>query len=342
MRTRLHSWLLVLALAGAAPAAPKNLDIYYIDVEGGAATLIVTPRGQSLLVDAGYPRQDERDAKRIFDVATGQAGLKKLDFLLVTHYHADHVGGVPALARRLPVDKFLDHGERVETRGGADADHWAAYQALATPGKRLTLKPGDRIPLRGLEARVVASHGERLTRPINGGGPNPKLCQGAQLKDPDPGENARSLGFLLSYGKFQFLDLGDLTWNKEHELACPDNILGRIDLYQVTHHGGDSSGPPQHVWALGPQVAIMNNGPRKGGTPGFFDVLKKAPGIEDIWQVHRALSAGPGHNTADDRIANLEAEAGCRGHWLKVSVEAGGRYTVTNSRNNLSKTYGAR
>jgi len=336
---RIRHWLLIASLA--LPAVPQNLEIYWIDVEGGAATLLVTPAGESLLADTGWRREDERDAKRIHEVVTRHARLKKLDYLLTTHYHMDHVGGLAAVAKLIPVGRFIDHGDRVETRPGADADNWTVYQQLSS-GKRLSLKPGDKIPLKGLDLTVVVSHGERLARPVNGGGPNDALCKDAVLKNPDPGENARSIGFLLTMGKFQFLDLGDLSWNKEHEIACPQNVLGQVDLYQVTHHGMDMSGAPQHIWAIRPQVAVMNNGPRKGGTPGFYQVLKKSPGIEDIWQVHLALASDKENNAAEAMIANLEPEDQCKGHWLKAVVEPSGRYTISNSRNNHRKTYTAR
>lgn len=333
--------IVCLAFLFGGSLRAKNLEIYWVDVEGGAATLIVSPAGESLLVDTGWRREDNRDAKRIHEVATRHAGLKKIDYLLTTHFHMDHVGGMAGLATLLPIGKYLDHGDRVETRPGADAENWATYQALSA-GKRMSLKPGDRIPLTGLDVVVVASDGERAARPVNGGGPNEALCKGATLKQKDPSENARSTGFLLSLGKFQFLDLGDLSWNKEHEIACPHNLVGKVDLYQVTHHGMDMSGAPQHVWAIQPQVAIMNNGPRKGGTPGFFEVLKKSPGIEDIWQVHRALATDDAHNTSEPMIANLEPEDQCKAHWLKATVEPGGKYTVTNSRNGFKKSYTAR
>ena len=208
-----------LLLASALSAASKTLDIYWADVEGGAATLIVTPAGESLLVDTGNPRPDDRDAKRAFEAAK-LAGLSKIDYLLITHFHGDHVGGLESLLKMIPIGKFLDHGDSVEDNAG-----WKTYLKLSE-GKRQSVKPGDRIPLKGVDIRVVAAHGAHIAKPINGGGANAAVCKDAQLGKPDPTDNAQSAGFLLSMGKFQFLDLGDLTWNKEHALVCPQNLLG--------------------------------------------------------------------------------------------------------------------
>jgi competence protein ComEC len=340
---RLALLVLVLLLGRVLPAAPRNLDIYFVDVEGGAATLIVTPAGESLLVDTGNPVTDDRDARRIHQ-ATQLAGLKQIDYLLITHFHGDHVGGVPALSKMIPIRRFFDHGDSIEKASNPPAvKQWDAY-AAASAGKRTILKPGDKIPLKGLNVQVVSSNGEVLTKPINGGGPNATLCANTKDKDPDPTENARSLGFLLSFGKFQFLDVGDLTWNKERLLACPNNIAGKVDLFQATHHGffNDMSGPAELIWAIQPQVVIVNNGPRKGlsSTPAH-DILAKSPGLQDIWQGHLSLFAKE-YNTSENQIANLEPTEQCKGNWLKVSVEPGGRYTVTNGRNNFSKSYTAR
>ena len=332
--------LILFSFAAAMlPAAQSNLQIYFVDVEGGAATLIVTPAGQSLLADTGNPLPDDRDAKRIFQVAQ-MAGLKKIDYVLITHFDRDHSGGAPALAKMITIDEYLDHGDSIETQAPQDAQRWQAYLAVAA-GKRRSPKPGDRIPLKGVNVKVVSSNGEVLARAINGGKANATLCKDAQQKDPDLTENARCLGFLLSYGKFRFLDLGDLTWDKEMALACPVNKLGTVSLYQATMHGffNDRSGAPAHIDALAPQVVIVNNGPRKGLLPPAYERIARIPGIEDIWQGHLSLAGDAAHNTAQDRIANLEPTAECQGHWLKVTVEPDGRYTVANSRNNVSKTY---
>jgi beta-lactamase superfamily II metal-dependent hydrolase len=340
---------IVLALASLAVAAGyaqrgnarPTLDIYWVDVEGGGATLVVSPSGESLLVDTGW-RKDDRDAKRIYEVATRAAGLKKIDYLVITHFHADHVGGVGALSKLIPIDRFLDHGDTTENRPGQAADEWAIYQE-ASKGKRSQPKPGDKIPLKGLDVTVVAADGALIARPINGGGMNDAgLCANPVLKRPDTSENGRSVGFLLQYGKFKFLDLGDLTWNKEIEMVCPVNRLGKIDLFQVSHHGMDLSGAPQFVQSIGARVAVMNNGPRKGGIGSYLDIVKSAPGLEDLWQLHTSFLAEREHNTGEERIANLEEEAACTGHYLKASIDAEGRYTMTNTRNGVSRTYSAR
>jgi glyoxylase-like metal-dependent hydrolase (beta-lactamase superfamily II) len=170
---RYFTSILMVLFAGICWGA--DLAIYWVDVEGGAATLIVAPSGRSLLVDSGWRKPDDRDAKRIYAVATGQAHLKKIDYFEVTHYHGDHVGGIGALARMIPIGHFVDHGARVETSGGANAENYAAYQALATKGKRVTVKPGDRVPLKGVDVTIVASNGDLIGRPMNGGGPNDAL-----------------------------------------------------------------------------------------------------------------------------------------------------------------------
>jgi competence protein ComEC len=334
--------LLALAAAAFLQAQPHTLDIYWIDVEGGASTLIVTPSGQSLLVDAGNPGNNDRDSQRVWE-ATKAAGLKKIDILVTTHYHGDHVGGEPALAKLIPIDKFYDHGDSIEAGNNPQtAKLWADYQAISQ-GKRVTVKPGDKIPLKDVSVTVVSANGEVIDKPIARSGAN-DFCQDGKTKDTDKTENGRSTGMLITYGKFKFLDVGDLTWDREMMLACPINKVGTVTLFQATHHGfvNGQSGAPALVWALKPQVVIVNNGPRKGLEGDAYETITKVAGIEDIWQVHRALKNDAAHNTKDDLTANFEETADCKGQWLKASVSKDGKFTVTNGRNHMSKTYMAR
>jgi competence protein ComEC len=333
--------LLGIVCAVCLLAAPQNLEIYWIDAEGGAATLIVSPSGESLLVDTANRTPDDRDAKRIF-AATQQAGLHKIDILLTTHFHSDHIGAMPALAKLIPIGMYMDHGESVEIARPQVAAAYKAYEEQSA-GKRTILKAGDRIPLKGVDIEVIMSAGQAITKPLKGAGAANPTC--ADFKphgvEPDP-DNDQSVGFVLQYGKFRFIDMGDLTWNYEQKLVCPANLIGTVDLFQTTHHGLDRSNSPQFVWAIQPKVAVMNNGPRKGGPASVFDVLRHSPGLEDIWQGHLALGTPKEVNTDEKMIANLEPSAECKGNWLRASVDSNGRYTLTNPRNGFSKTYEAK
>jgi beta-lactamase superfamily II metal-dependent hydrolase len=334
--------LFALLTCGAALTLQcRNLDIYWVDVEGGGATLIVTPAGQSLLVDTGNPAPDDRDAKRVFE-ATQKAGLKKIDYVLITHFHGDHVGGVPALAKLIPIEHFLDHGDSIEATGRG-AELWEAYKTVAA-GKRTTLKPGDKLPLKGVDALVVSSNGQIVAKPVKGGGAANPYCADAVQKPADTTENQRSAGILLTYGKFKFLDLGDLTWDIEMQLACPVNKLGTVTLFQATHHGffNDFSGAPAFVLAVQPQVVVVNNGPTKGWQNSAWDTVAKISGLEDVWQLHRAMGPNHDHNVDPERIANLEPTEECKGHGLMASVSSDGKVTLTNQRSGFSKTYTAR
>ena len=297
--------ILVTALVGAGllPAASQNLDIYWIDAEGGAATLIVSPSGQALLVDTANRTPDDRDARRIF-AAAQLAGIKKIDILVTTHFHGDHIGAMEALSKMIPIEMYMDHGESIEIARPQVA---AAYQAYVerSQGKRKILQAGDKIPLKGVDIQVVISATKPISHALKGGGPNAALCKDwkdRSAPEPDP-DNDQSVGFLLKFGKFKFLDLGDLTWNYEKALICPDNLIGKVDLYQTTHHGLDRSNSPQFIWSIQPTVALMNNGPRKGGPPSVFETLRKSPGLQDIWQGHLALGAPKEVNTDERMIA---------------------------------------
>jgi len=333
MRTIITTVLVFLLCAPARAA--RTLEVYFIDVEGGQATLFVSPSGEAMLVDAGWPDAGGRDADRIVSAAK-LAGVKQIDYLVVTHYHTDHVGGVPQLAARIPIRTFVDHGPCVETSLEAD-QLFSAYLEVRDKAKHILAKPGDWIPIEGINVQVLAAAGNEISEPLAGtDAPNP-LCAGVKRKDNDPSENAQSIGMLITYGKFRMIDLGDLTWNKELGLACPYNVIGTVDVYLSTHHGLDLSGAPPLVQALHPRVAIMNNGARKGGAPEAWQTMHSSPGLEDIWQLHYALEAGKANNAPEPFIANLEEH--CQGNWIKLSAEPDGQFTVTNGRNGKTKAY---
>lgn len=335
---------LALALLAALPAAalaqePATLDIYWIDVEGGAATLVVTPARESVLMDTGWPRADARDALRI-QAAMDDAGIDRIDYLLVSHFHGDHVGGLRALAERVPIGAIVDHGDSVELGRPRGLALWDEYIGLAADRRR-SVAPGDKLPFERLEFTFVASHRELVDTP-EPRMPNP-LCDGVAPPDPDMGENGHSLGYLLSLGAFQFLNLGDLTPDREHALACPENRLGLVDLWQVPHHGGYGAIRPELTGALRPTVAVVNNGPRKGGTPDSLAVIQGTAEVGDVWQSHRTLTDDAAHNTDEALIANLTEEDDCRGHWIKATVAPDGRsWSMTNGRTGYSRTYQSR
>jgi beta-lactamase superfamily II metal-dependent hydrolase len=334
----MRNLILILALAGVLPAAraAKTLDIYFVDVEGGQATLIVTPSKQSMLVDAGWPGFTGRDADRI-RAAAKAADIKHIDYLVVTHYHTDHVGGVLQLAERIPVKTFVDHGPNNETGKNAEELN-STYQKAVAAGKHMIVKPGDKIPLKGVDVTVLTANGERIASPVAGGGQANALC-GKDFPE-DKTENARSVGTLITFGKFRMINLGDLTSRKEAELVCPENRVGPVDLYLTTHHGTNTSNAEVIVHALKPRVAIMNNGARKGGSPDSWQIIRKSPGLEDLWQLHFAVAGGKENNVPDSFIANLDP--GCEGKHIKVSANTDGSFTVLNTRNKYEKSYKAK
>jgi competence protein ComEC len=350
-KTRKSLWaagilLCALGLAAAPPGSAQSsreLKVYFVDVEGGQATLFVTPAGESLLIDTGWDGNNGRDADRIV-AAAKSAGVKKIDYVLITHFHEDHVGGLPQLVARIPVRTFIDHGENREIGDAPTLKGWQAYQQLLATGKykRLTLKPGDRLPVKGVDAAVVSSDGALIDKPLLDGaaGGQNASCKESEPRPGDQTENPRSLGIVISYGKLRILDLGDLTWDKELQLMCPLNKIGKIDIYIVSHHGWQQSGSPALVHGIAPRVAIMDNGAKKGGTPSAWDIIKSSPGLEDLWQVHFADEGGSAHNVATEFIANPDGPD--VGNYLELIGKTDGSFEVLNSRTNKKKNYSAR
>jgi competence protein ComEC len=327
--------LLFLFLPAALANAVKALQIYFVDVEGGQSTLIVDPANESLLVDTGWPGFNGRDADRILTAAKA-AGITHIDYLVITHYHGDHVGGVPQLASRIKIGAVVDHGPDQEN-SDATRMGYSNYRKALGQSKHLVAKPGDRLPFKGMSVQFVAAAGEAITSSLPGAGkPNP-LCASEPEAPVDPTENAQSVGMLITYQHFRFIDLGDLTKKKERNLVCPENLIGTVDLYLTTHHGLDLSNSKAMVEALHPRVAIMNNGAHKGGIPSAWQIVHDSPGLEDLWQLHYAVVGGKDHNVSDDLIANLGEND--QGNYIKVSAEADGTFTVLNTRNEFQKTY---
>ena len=322
--------------AAFVAAATNDLTVYFIDVEGGQSTLFVTPSGQSVLIDTGFPANNGRDADRIAATAK-EAGIRQIDYLIVTHYHLDHVGGVPAIAARLPIRNFVDHGETVE-HTPAGQKLYDDYLKEVAKGNHIVVKPGDKLPIQGLDWTIVTAAGKTLDQTLPGPGQLNQFCADFKPKDPDLTENAQSTGSRIIYGRFRAVDLGDLTWNKEKDLMCPINKIGQVDVYVVSHHGLDISGSPALVKALRPKVAIMNNGEKKGGTVEAWDTIHTSPGLVDIWQLHLSAAGGQDHNTGEKMIANMTTE-GDAGHYLKLTAHADGHFEVTNPRTGFTKKY---
>ncbi len=353
----------VPVLSVAQTPAPKTLDIYVVDVEGGNATLFVSPAGESLLIDTGNAgaMAAARDAGRIVAAAKA-AGLEKIDHVVTTHWHGDHFGGLAELASRITIGEYIDHGPNVQPGELPDAFLKNTYPQLYAKAKHTVVKPGDRISLAGAEVRVVTSAGEIVKAPLPGAGkPNP-ACASFKTSDTNL-EDPMSVSVYVSYGKFRTYHSGDLPKGKEFELMCPNTKIGAVDVLLGLHHGVATSNSPVLVHALRPRVAIMNNGTRKGGDPDVMKVVHSSPGLEDLWQIHFSTLSGqeytvPGMfiaNGVDDQPASMPIAAvpapppgpnappppphNGKADWIKVSAQTNGSFTVTNTRNGFSKTY---
>lgn len=332
--------LTVCLFAAIASAGEKDgrFDLYWIDVEGGAATLMVTPKGESVLIDTGYP--GPRDTGRIVEVATRVAGLKQLDHVIITHYHIDHFGGAVLLSQLLPIKALYDNGT---FEGQVDFPS-GEYLELKC-GKRVVVNPGDKIPLQSLKedgpqlSVTCLGTRQKFIELPTGTAENTDICSSATEQPRDGSDNANSVVTLLQFGDFRFFDAGDLTWNTEYKAVCPVNLVGQVDVYQTTHHGLDNSNNPLILRSLQPTVAIMNNGPVKGGMAPVFKTLEETKSIEALYQVHKSEhEASASHNVADEYIANGKTE--CEGNYIHLSVDPQGEtYTVSIPANKHSRTF---
>ncbi len=345
-------WLLAtILLTGATlsvQSTSRPLVIYFVDVEGGQATLIKTPAGEGFLIDAGFPGgtgtfqstpgapESARDAQRIL-AAARDAGLTQIDHLMLTHYHADHSGGVIELAQLMPIRHFIDHAapsaEAEVVVPGTQA-LYDAYVALRAKGTHTEPKPGDHLAINGLDVVVVSTAGEVLPTPLDGAGATNSACASAGVPAQEKTENPRSTGIRLQYGKFRFLDIGDLSGPPQYALTCPRNLIGEADVYLIAHHGGADGSDPAFFAAVKPRVAVFNNGPRKGAQAPTFATLAQMPSI-DGWQLHRSLNQGV-TNLPDERIANLDESTSA---WIKITAQNDGSFTVTNGRTGQTKAY---
>ena len=349
-----------IALVSAQRAA-RTLDIYVVDVEGGNATLFVSPSGESLLIDTGNGGMAApRDAGRIVEAAK-DAGISQIDHLITTHWHGDHYGSLEELASRIPIRHFIDHGPNIQPAEATDAFLRTTYPALYAKGTHTVVKAGDTIPFAGVTTRVIASAGQPIRSPLPGAGkPNPFCNVPRRPTQPIP-EDTQSVTTHFTFGRFRALHPGDLTTDKEFDLMCPNNRVGTVDVLLGPHHGQDTSNSEAFVHALQPRVVIMNNGTRKGGWPDVMKSFYTSPRFEDLWQLHFSLLSGqeyaaPGvftANVVDDQPAALPvvplpapgANAppppvhNGRAYWVKVSAREDGTFTVTNSRNGFTKEY---
>lgn len=338
----------VMLCAALLSAQSKTLDIYVLDVEGGNATLFVTPARETVLIDTGNGGPAAvRDADRIM-AAVKDAGIAQIDALVTSHWHGDHMGAMAELANRIPIRHYLDHGGNVQPSAVVDAFMQNIYPGLVAKSKRTVVKAGDTLPLKGVEWRFVTSGRDIVKNPLPGAGrPNPH-CAGFKPHAVNPvsgqplgdTEDEHSVGSHVTFGTFRALYLADFPWNKEFEMMCPNNRLGTIEFLLVSRHGQHSSNSEALVHALRPRIGVINNGIRKGGQPETMRVLHASPGLEDLWQVHVAQLSGPEYDIPGMFVANIvDDPQHTPAHWIKVSAKTDGSFAVTNSRNGFTKTY---
>lgn len=332
----------LLSLLAASLHGARNLNIYIIDVEGGKAVLFISPSGQSMLFDAGWPTPSNASLSndRILE-AMRAAGIKRIDLAVISHFDVDHLGDVPGLASKVPIGHLFDHGAIQSTEAGTALAlaRFAPYKTIREKIGYTTVNPGDKIPMKGIEVQVLSAAGKLITKPLPHAGAVNPLCESykqAEVLASDV-EDDQSIGLLIAYGRFRMLDLADLEAHASHELVCPNNLIGNVDVYNVNVHGQFKGIAPELVGALQAPVMIQANGPRKGADARTWPILRATPGLKDIWQLHYSLNAGFNANPPDSFVANPQGDDGFK--WIKISAARDGSFTVTNSRNGFSKRY---
>jgi beta-lactamase superfamily II metal-dependent hydrolase len=342
--------LVAVLSVSACASIPDPLNIYFVDVEGGQATLIVTPSGETLLIDTGYPGKGKadptpgdasvaRDAQRILAAAT-DANVSQIDYLLITHFHGDHFGGTMELSELIPIGTIVDHGTEVEEEHGSPntLDLIRGYKKVREQHSYLKPVVGDKLPLQGVDATIVSSAGSVLKATVRNSKAVHPACDRLEFTPSGSIVNMGSTGVLIRYGEFHFLDVGDLVGQPLSDLVCPSNRIGPVDVYLVSHHGAADAADPATFAVWHPRVAILNNGPEKGGSASMFDALRNAEGLEDVWQLH-VSEAENAENFSATQIVNLDAQTH---DWLKLSAYADGSFRILNGRTGEWKSYAAK
>ena len=350
-------------LAGSATARDDALQMVSIDVEGGGGTLFVTPDGKSLLIDTGNPdvsraTGDHPSSERIV-AAANALGVKKIDYLLTTHYHGDHIGGFEGLLKRIPIGTVIDHGENRETKAspapnapeidmknpppGSSEFGYRHYLELIGKRPHIVARPGQVFHIGGMTVTIVMADAKPIAKPLPGAGQANPSCAGMEAMANNGGEeNARSTASVISWGKTKIAAFGDLTWDREKDLFCPIDRVGKVDVYLATHHGTGLSGSPAAVNALAPVLAIVGNSARKGADAERMKTIKASPRIQGVWQLHTTTVAADINGPAE-MIANESTDQAREKFFgLRLRIQKNGEITVINERNGFNKTYGAK